>query len=312
MTSASEILFNSNDNALDRRLMAAKFEFFQEKKEFKDGAADAFAAYETLSVATKKVFREHFIYDLTAKLTISDTEFLELLQFLNFTCIDHHKIYYNKLPLFRRFLHANRANKPLMRATILIHMNPHYVIGHWSDDGRDTVNMMCIALKIDTALSWKEKYEIFADATSSWHRHMHAFCVHHGVGVSRDAGLATTLFKSNWLDNAHEHSLVFYCSNICNDEELRGDFASRKLLQIAWTEHRNTFALKVLCEYLIDGNDGPVEARKAQHLRWTAGWVQNKTYIMLDQFIDVLEGEEESSEFIIKLRQLHNNLIKEH
>ena len=203
MTSASEILFNFNDDALDRRLMAAKFEFFQEKKEFKDGVAGAFVTYDALSAATKKVFREHFIYDLTAKLTISDTEFLELLQFLNFTCIDHHKIYYNKLPLFRRFLHANRANKPLMRATILIHMNPYYVIGTWTDNGRDAVNMMCIALKIDTTLSWKEKYEIFAGATSSWHRHMHAFCIHYGIGTPSDLDTATTLFKSNWLDNAH-------------------------------------------------------------------------------------------------------------
>ena len=112
----------------------------------------------------------------------------------------------------------------------------------------------------------------------------------------------------------HTHSLAFYCSIIRNNAELCRDFSPRKLLKKTWTEHRDTFALKVLCEYLTRGDDGPIEESKSQHLRWTAGWVQNKTYIILDQFIDILEEheEEELSVSTIKLRQLHSNLTKEH
>jgi hypothetical protein len=295
--------------------MAAKYEFFGEKKGFAAAAtatATAESGYDKLSALVKAAFRKYFVYEMDGELAnisnianINDftpAECLELLQFLNYSCIDTHQDYFNNLPRFRRFIHEHRGNEELTRATILIHHNPYYVIG--SNDDRDVINMYCMTIGVDIRLHWKKKYEIFAAGTSAMHKHLQAICLgEQELGCDNSGIDKFELFHQNWCENQFTMSYARW-ADASPDNENIDDVTAQ--LQKNWDEKKCMHSLAALAECYR--NQGKEKGPQLYLLNWTG----NKCYGSLDLYGSCLTygfGVKKNENLAEEMNKIYRSLI---
>ena len=300
--SFNRVLFDMNDAVVDQKIMAAKYEFFGEKKGFATAgwpslvserdATTAGSGYDKLSAPVKAAFRKYFVYEMDGELAnvsnvanvdgFTPAECLELLQFLNYSCIDTHQDYFNNLPRFRRFIHEHRDNEELTHATILIHHNPYYVIG--SDDDRDIINMYCITIDVDIRLHWKKKYEIFASGTSTMHKYLQAICLD-DIGYYNEAVYDYfEMFHQMCRENQFTIGYAkFVDMSPHNNQNVDAD---ARQLQKNWDEKKCAASLHELAKYYDDNNQSSRSEKGCQ--LYLLNWEENRHYDSLRNYISCL------------------------
>ena len=295
----NRILFDMNDAAVDQKIMAAKYDFFGKKKGFATAIWPSSVSernattatmtenktdYNKLSTPIKMAFRKYFVYEMNGEFANVDgftpAECLELLQFLNYSCIDTHQDYFNNLPRLRRFIHEHRDNEELTRATILIHHNPYYVIG--SNDDRDVINMYCMTIGVDIRLHWKKKYEIFASGASAMHKHLQAICLgEQELGCDNDAYNCDEIFHQNWQENQFTISYARWVDVSSYNQNVDVDAIQ---LQKNWDEKKCAESLHVLARYY----DSQEPCNEKCWRLYLLNWEENKHYDSLSCYIHCL------------------------